>query len=166
MGARRSKKRRTAAVLPRGNRRPRSASTLLLSFALLAALSSVGAPGVAGRGPGGVRDGALFPGKLSDSGAVRAAIAAPNSSTVASASNRSRVIPPPPLPRLRPKRVAAVLAPDNAGSVDTAFAVVGAPPDFGAASLSSARIDVGAVATFLDFASDSSRTRGQPVSDC
>jgi len=164
MGARRSKKRRTVVGLPRGNRRPRSASTLLLSFALLAALSSVGAQGVHGRGPGS-RGVSLSPGKVSASTASRAGSTSKSSATVASVSHRPLLMPPPPLPRVRPKRVAAALDQD-ACSPSALPALVAAPPDVGGASLLVDRIDEGATATFLAFASDSSRTRGQPVSDC
>lgn len=167
MGVRRSHTGRTAAVLPRGTRRPPAASTLLLSFALLAALSSVGAQGVHGRGPG-ARTLSLSPGKVSTSTAARAGSAEKppsDSPTVASVSARSHLMPPPPLPRVRAKRVAAALDQD-AASVAARLALLAAPPDVGEQSRVSSRIDEGATATFLTFASDSSRTRGQPVSDC
>ena len=164
MGARRSEKRRTAVVLPRGNRRPRSASTLLLSFALLAVLSSAGAQGVVGRGAG-PRGAPLSPGKLFSSTAAGAGTTSSGLSTSASVSHQPRLIPPPPLPRVRPKRAAMALDQD-AASAATLLTLVAAPPDVGSAPCVSDRIDEGPTATFLAHASKSSRTRGQPVSDC
>jgi len=166
MGARRSDRRRTAIALPRGNRRPRSATTVLLSFALLAALSTpIGARGLA------VRSG--VPGvSKSPSGAASAAAASsaatPGTSVtgaLASAARRPALLPQPRPQNVTPKRVAAALD-REAVAATTSFAVVAAPPDVGSAAVASNLIDEGSTATFLTFASDSSRTRGQPVSDC
>ncbi len=66
---------------------------------------------------------------------------------------------------MRPKRVAMALNQD-ATSATAILALVAAPPDVGAVSRGSDRIDDGPTATFLAHASKSSRTRGQPVSDC
>jgi len=167
MGTRRSDRRRTAIALPRGNRRPPSASTVLLSFALLAALSTpMGSRGLAIRGsgalgvpksPGGVA--------ASKTTGTAAATDASGMRTLAAVARRTTTLPPSRPPRVRPKRAAGALYLD-AQSVTVPIAVVTAPPDVGAAAIASGRVEAGATATFLAFASDSSRTRGQPVSDC
>jgi len=54
----------------------------------------------------------------------------------------------------------------DAASTAARLALLAAPPDVATASPVSDLIDEGATATFLAFASQSSRTRGQPVQDC
>jgi hypothetical protein len=167
MGARRSDRRRTAISLPRGNCRPPSASTVLLSFALLAAISTpMGSRGLAVRVAGALSV-SKSPSGVASSAAAGAA-AAPGvagGKTLATVPQRPTLLLPPRPTGVLPKRAVAALDRD-ADSAATQFAVIAAPPDVGAVAVASDRIDAGATATFLAFASDSSRTRGQPVSDC
>lgn len=166
MGARRSERRRTAIALPRGNRRPHSASTVLLSFALLAALSTpVGSRGLAVRGSG-----TLGVPKSASGAAAPSAVSASSFANVSGApsaivAHRTRLVPPALPTRVRPKRAAATLD-QEVVTTSVPFAVITAPPDTGAEAVAADRVEEGAVATFLAFASDSSRTRGQPVVDC
>lgn len=165
MGARRSDRRRTAIALPRGNRRPRSASTVLLSFALLAALSTpVGARGLAVRGPGALSVSKSPSGVARSTAAGTAATSGASGMRTIAAVSHQPVVLPTSRPLVRIKRVAAALDLDIR-SATAPYAVLTAPPDV-AVPLASVQLDAGATATFLDFAADSSRTRGQPVTAC
>lgn len=84
---------------------------------------------------------------------------------MASVSHRPQLIPPLPRPHVRPKRLAA-LNQDATANANSPVTLAAMPPDVGETTLVSDRIEEGAAATFLSHASKSSRTRGQPVSDC
>ena len=156
MRVRRADTGRTAAVLPRGMRKTRSATALLLSFALLCGVTAIGGPTLT---PRGMRGNQLTP--LTSASIIGSTLA-----STASLTNPSPQAPLPahaPKPRVHPKHVAAALNPESSNST----AMLASAPDIpglGMHAATSSRIAEDARATFLSFASNSSRTRGQPVS--
>lgn len=173
MGTRRSHSGRTAAVLPRGTRRPRPASTLLLSFALLVAIGSASAQGLTGR-PASLNG--SRPSKTSSAACTTVAAAhdlatdiatlSPTSTaTIVGVSHCPHLMPPPHPPGMRPKRASAAANQDDA-SVSALVALAASAPDSDSGIVVSTRIFEGASTAFIAHASRSSRTRGQPAADC
>jgi len=159
MKARRSHPGRTDVRLPRAIRRNRSATALLLSFALLCTSVSAGAvlrrgypgPHVAlqqGRGPAADKAGSP---SVSD-------VSAPSLGRLARE-------PRPPHPRVRPARSVAAV---NQESASTARVLAALPAAFPVPQRTPACSSVADEPPdrFLAYASRTSRTRGQPVSGC
>jgi len=160
MKARRSHPGRTDVRLPRAIRRNRSATALLLSFALLCTTVSLGAP--ARRGLAGHRV-ALHAGRGS---AVADKGGAPSVSDVRAPSlDRLAREPRAPHARVRPARSVAAVTQESASTarelaaLPTGLPVLQSIPAH--ASVADEPPD-----RFLTHASKTSRTRGQPVSGC
>lgn len=160
MKARRPHPGRTDVRLPRTIRRNRSATALLLSFALLCTSVSLGAP--ARRGLAGPRV-ALHAGRSS---AVADKGGAPSVSDV-SAPSLGRLAREPRVPhqRIRPARPVAAVDQESASAARELAALPAAYPVLRSAPSRSRDADE-PPDRFLAHASKTSRTRGQPVSGC
>lgn len=172
MGARRSKTGRTAALLPLGTRRPPATSTLLLSCALLVAIGSGSAQGFAPRGAA-PHVGRVSSHKVAGSASTApgtheadiAGLSATNIPTSVAAAHGPQLRPRPPLRHARHKRAVVASNQDDASRAnDSGLAAL--PADDGSGPSIGSPIDDGAGVAFITHASRSSRTRGQPASDC